>query len=769
MSSRLMVNLIEPSDIVIPDTDGGTPDTGIFSIGQSTNNVQNSNALIITVISLAVLLAIVTVIILLIKRHKKQKLVNKLGGSYNGMTLNSKRHLVPRLAGLFTLVLIAAFGFLNYNEKHMTSNVEAVSDTLTVTAKDITSVNIVVEDEAAFGVGESTVTVDTATNSGYTLMAYVDSTTTSLTNTESDDVIEMLETTYSQALTDNTWGIAFTKPESQDQTVFRGLPTAEKDAMIVNVSSTNPTEAGDAVTLYYAAYVTPDLEYGTYEGATINYIAVPQVIDTDDVTVRFHGNGFYFDEAKTQDTNTVVYGETCKLSYIDISGGCNTVYVGNDTKISKSPNINDDGVAEGGYDDYLDDDYLFVDHVSFDGADMLMIDLTYGLETDYDYLYVFESDDITKENWYNRREDATTVLNEYGDNEYGGPGMEDDEYLPAGETTLFINGDSVSFVLSTDGADDYYGYYANIHPVYLNKPEGIQTKEDKICHFVKSDNVNEDGEKEESYYPDANFLQTVSIPGADKIKVEINYAINTDGAEIDVVRGVWNGEYDDYSDERMVFSTYYNDADPTGSEEFIIDDGAVTFKMISWDELIEGYDYGFYARLYPIYAEEHEGTIPMQDCIFGRKGGTFMRVVAPEDYYEGWYLFVEIEGEDYYGEPWWFDSEVEILDYIMGHIDYYAGRTVDIYARNYYVIAYDANGGAPIYDDWNPNWAYQRVYEFYDNSIWDGYIFKREGYNFVSWNTRPDGSGDWYYPNTLISAEGHLGETLTLYAQWAPK
>jgi len=767
MSSRLMVNLIEPSEIVIPDTDGsGTPDTGIFSIGQGTNNVQNSNALIITVIGLAVLLAIVAIAILLIKRHKKQKLVNNLGSSYNGMTLNTKRHLVPKLAGLFVLVLITVFGFLNYNEKHMTNNVEAASNTLTVTTKDVTSVNIVVEDEAAFGVGESTVTVDAATDNGYTLMAYVDSNTTSLTNSESDDAIEMLETSYSQALTDNTWGISLIKPESQDQAVFRGLPTAEKDAMIVNVSSTNPTEAGDAVTLYYAAYVTPDLEYGTYEGATINYIAVPQVIDTDDVTVRYHGNGFYFDEAKTQDTNTVVYGEACKLSYIDVSGGCSTVYVGNDTEISKSPNINDDGIASDGYDSYLDEDYVYIDSVSFSGADMLKVDLVYGLETDYDYLYVFEGNDITKENWYNNK-DYVTILNEYGDNEYGDPGEDDDEYLPGGETTLFIEGDAVSFVLSTDGADDYYGYYATISPVYLNKPDGVQTKEDKICHFVKSDNVSDDGEKEESYYSEAELLQTVSIPGADKIKVEVDYAITTNVAEFDIVKGVWNGEYTDYFDERLIFSTYYGGSDQAGSEEFTVDDGAVTFKMMSWGEPIDEYDYGFYARLYPIYTEEHEGTIPMQDCAFDLKDGVYKRVVAPIDYGEQWYLIVEIEGDDYYGYPWSFYSEDEIMKYIMGHIDYYAGRTVDIYAKAYYWIVYDGNGGIPVYSgEWNDAWAKQWINADYHTSIW-GNLYYRDGYGFLGWNTRPDGSGDWYYPDDPISSEGHVGETLTLYAQWA--
>lgn len=39
----------------------------------------------------------------------------------------------------------------------------------------------------------------------------------------------------------------------------------------------------------------------------------------------------------------------------------------------------------------------------------------------------------------------------------------------------------------------------------------------------------------------------------------------------------------------------------------------------------------------------------------------------------------------------------------------------------------------------------------------------REGYNFVGWNTRPDGTGTSYQPgDSFTTPEGNL----TLYAQW---
>ncbi|MBR6505593.1 hypothetical protein IKT18_02015 [Candidatus Saccharibacteria bacterium] len=775
MSSKIMVNISEPA----PEADIVIPDTGTLSMSDGVNSFSNDVAPIVGVVAL-LLLAMAAIIAVIIRCRNKKRIGFGKHESFSSVSgLHLKKSWAPRIACMTLIFLVSAFAVFNSGISQGAVNAEGLEEEnpilnggtiktgdsvdgeeLSISTEDV-AIEVEMGDEPVFGVGSTTVTIDSATTNGYTLVAYIDSNTTDLISEDSDMAIEMLETVGAQALTENTWGIALEEPTSWDSSIFRGLPTTEKEAMIVKVSGTKPTPVDDETTLYYSAYVTPDLDYGVYTGATVNYIAVAHVVTTDDVTVRYHGNGFYFDEEKTQDTNTVVYGETCKLSYIDVRGGCSTVYVGEDSKISKSPNVNDDGSAEHGYDDYLDGS-TYIDSVSFSGADMLKVYLIYGLETDYDYLYVFEGDDITTENW--RNNNAVTVLNEYGKDD------DDYEYLPAGETTLFIGGDSVSFVLLSDLADDYYGYYAVISPVYLNKPDGIQTKEDRICNFVKSDNVNEDGGKEESYYPETEFLQTVSIPGANKIKVEISYAITDGGAEIDIVKGVWNGEYSDYYDENVLLSAYEDNVYQADSLEFIVDDGAITFKMESWGEPVDGYDYGFYARLYPIYDEEHEGTIPVQDCSFAIKAGSYKRVMAQEDYNGWWYLYVEIDG-DYYGERWYFNpiDDTEIMDYIKGNIDFYAGRTVDVYAASFYEIIYDGNGGVLAGgpdDEWaNRQW----VWEFVTSSIWNNMYLFDDDYFFAGWNTKPDGSGAWYYPGDSISSEGHLGETLTLYAQWSHK
>ncbi|MBQ2673319.1 MAG: InlB B-repeat-containing protein, partial [Prevotella sp.] len=50
-------------------------------------------------------------------------------------------------------------------------------------------------------------------------------------------------------------------------------------------------------------YITPDLPYGTYTGATVDYSAEENAV----ATVTFDGNGLYFNDDEEQTTNTVKY------------------------------------------------------------------------------------------------------------------------------------------------------------------------------------------------------------------------------------------------------------------------------------------------------------------------------------------------------------------------------------------------------------------------------------------------------------------------------
>jgi len=775
MSSQLVVNLIDPNEIVIPDvipdTGGTTPDTGIFSIGGYTSDaLNNSNALIITVASLAILLAIVAIAVLLMRRHKKQSQVNGFSSSYTSMKLGTKRQLLPRLVGLFVLIFVTVFGFLSFNNKHMTNNVEALGDdTLTVTAESITSIDIEMEDEAVFGVSESKVTVTTATETGYTLMAYVDGDDNKLVNNSEDLAINMLETTYSQALTDNTWGIALTEPSSQNDTLFRGLPTTEKEAMVVKVSGSDATTADDETTLYYGAYVTPDLEYGYYTGVTINYIAVPNVIE-DDITVHYHGNGYYFDEAGTKDVNTVTYGQSCEVAYV--GGKCRKVYTTEQPyTIVKTSNLNDNGTQNGPYPaswyDENDLGVLSLDQVvSIPGADAIRVELKYGLsgDDDSDYLYILNGNyDWNNDSW-----------------PYGGY-IEIDAYDNiTGEETYDVVGDTITIILQSfwdepvEGYD--YGVYAKIYPLFNTEPEDIETIETTVCNFVKSENLDDEGNQisphpYEQYYEqydewgDYYNYQTVTIPGAKRIKVVVDYALTA--AYVGIVEGYPSS----YGRTEYIDPWDQSDADmPTiaGTSEYMFEGNTLTFRMTAYEEPVEGYDYGFYARLYPYYDEELEGTTPDISCPVARKDGEYSIPVGYNQYYSEaeWYFVYDLG--DGVLRPYEFYGEENAIALIQQYYNYLAsgetglpisGNVFDAYLYRNYRVYYGANGGS------GNTWE-QYILPYTNNNSIRSNGYTRSGYSFIGWNTSSDGNGTWYYPGDPIYNLAEPGESITLYAQW---
>ncbi|WP_353648837.1 InlB B-repeat-containing protein [Nakamurella sp. A5-74] len=79
-------------------------------------------------------------------------------------------------------------------------------------------------------------------------------------------------------------------------------------------------------------------------------------------------------------------------------------------------------------------------------------------------------------------------------------------------------------------------------------------------------------------------------------------------------------------------------------------------------------------------------------------------------------------------------------------------------AAELYLISYEGNHGAgpaPA-DQWVEVGAAARISE---NS------FAREGYAFVEWNTRGDGTGTSYLPGATVTPTANV----TMYAQWAPR
>ena len=267
MSSKLLINVNDASPSVVPDT--SAPDTGMFSVFH-TDGVDFNVSMVLPIIGIVIL--VIAILAIIITTAKKRKKVNRF-------TTHTNKHLVAKLTTLSVVVLLGALGVMNVDK--LTSMVNATADdsedSLTITASDI-KIDVDLNDKAVFATGGSVVTVDSATEAGYTLMAYVDSTTTDLkneTNKSSKSTITMLDANLKtpKGLEDNTWGMSVTKPTSQQDEVFRGLPTTLDEAVTLKYTE-EATTANDKTTVYYGTYITPDLEYGTYSGVTITYVAV---------------------------------------------------------------------------------------------------------------------------------------------------------------------------------------------------------------------------------------------------------------------------------------------------------------------------------------------------------------------------------------------------------------------------------------------------------------------------------------------------------------
>lgn len=255
--NQFTVNVVKPEDdIVVPDTDSTdtvvTPETGTIS----TSSYDGSSATPIIGGVAIILLAIVAVVAVIIRRRKDKK----------------TRFLSATTGLIILLTSIVVFGCLKSNDSHFSVNADNNNpDSLSISVSDV-NINIEVVDDPVYAMATSAVTVNTATGAGYVLSAYVENADL-VSETSTDQISSLAPSTSTASLSDNTWGVALTSPTDQSSEVFVGLPADASSPMAIKETS-DATEAGDTTELYYATYVTPELDAGTYTGATINYIAV---------------------------------------------------------------------------------------------------------------------------------------------------------------------------------------------------------------------------------------------------------------------------------------------------------------------------------------------------------------------------------------------------------------------------------------------------------------------------------------------------------------
>lgn len=159
----------------------------------------------------------------------------------------------------------------------------------------------------------------------------------------------------------------------------------------------------------------------TSENITVLYAIWKQ----SGIAITYDANGGYFGNNTSKTTNVVIY-ENTKV-----------------TKVSKSPNVDDDGISTGNYDNNL----AVADTVTIPGATELHVTITYQTEsTSYDWVAIYDGSVTPSAGNY-----SSSITGKLG----GETKVENQEFT--------IPGDTAQFFFRTDGSSNsYYGYYATI-------------------------------------------------------------------------------------------------------------------------------------------------------------------------------------------------------------------------------------------------------------------------------------------------------------------
>ena len=289
-ATNITINIVEPgSDVPVPDT-------GLF-----THGIGGTEASIIATVGIVIIIAIAAIILYL--RKKK-------------INLKPSKHTSIILSILAIITSIATFTGLTLNSIYNHTN--AKEGDLTVAAED-TNLTIEVGNQPVFAVLPVQVTVEEATQAGYTLTAYTDNTDlVSTTNPNNKIPMVTVEGDELTTLQDNTWGLALdNEPTAKDNKVYKALSTDQTNPTLITDKDYEETPANDTTTIYYGFYITPDMPVGTYVGdGEVVYDAIPNL-----ATVTFDANGLYYNNDESLTTNTIGYKPNVAEAPIELVTG----------------------------------------------------------------------------------------------------------------------------------------------------------------------------------------------------------------------------------------------------------------------------------------------------------------------------------------------------------------------------------------------------------------------------------------------------------------
>ena len=194
-------------------------------------------------------------------------------------------------------------------------------------------------------------------------------------------------------------------------------------------------------------------------------------------------------------------------------------------------------------------------------------------------------------------------------------------------------------------------------------PDGTYTA--ATPEVIETSNLT-DGVQNGSYANGEQIMETKTFNGASKVKVEINYGISS-GTMLAVVPDTLqnatsvNVDYISMGESNLsgVFTKTYD-----GNTV------SVGFMAQAAPTSGEGYDYGMYAKFYPIYDTEQPNTVENSSCRYIADNGTYTDTTP----ISMWYTL------DNNNKKIYFDDESAILAYLAQNNNNLLSTTIDVYA-----------------------------------------------------------------------------------------
>ena len=176
----------------------------------------------------------------------------------------------------------------------------------------------------------------------------------------------------------------------------------------------------------------------------------------------------------------------------------------------------------------------------------------------------------------------------------------------------------------------------------------------------------------------------------------------------------------------------------------------------------EGYDYGTYVKVYPIYTTEQSGTEETPICYYTAQTGAYDETTI---WNNRWYTIID-------DSAFYFDDESSVLYYIKQNDANLFGTTTYLYAYNPYEVAYNGNNATA----GTMSGFLTRMDTSLDSTPLAAPNFYKTNYGFAGWsenqNATVNSNAKIYGPNEEIDSTSLNFNSSThgdtLYAVWVP-